>query len=235
MPNSQAVQYSQEWEDIQKERFDGALNRDVSALLRESSPEFNFLEIKTKVENVLSYVAIIAQTYDFWSELSEINRSNINSSIDDMIRQFNEMEKFDPKQNSAWELRNNLIQEFNNRYNNFYQHVVETLNGYLGRKAYTQELAGKFGQEAKRELTEIKRVRAEIEKVQTKVNDAAAVAGDTASTAHSISFGNQAKEHKDNAHNWLLTVIFTMAASLAIVLLTVYETVKSLSSDSSIT
>src|SRR6185436_18334153 len=102
------------------------------------------------------------------------------------------------------------------------------LNGYLGRKAYSQELTSKFGQEAKQELSEIRRVKKEIEKIQTDVSNAAAVAGDVASAAHSISFGAQANEHFNAAKLWLGGVGLAMLVSLIVALIVVFDLVKEL-------
>lgn len=220
--------YSKEWEQTQIQRFDLILDRDLSSLLRETSTEFNFLEIKEQLVNVRDQVFTIVQDYTFWIELPENKRRNLNASLDDMNVVFVSMEMFDPKQNSAWELRNHIIQDFNNRYNSFYDQVVVPLNVYLGRKAYSKELTSKFGQEAKKELGEIRRVKKEIESLQTEVGRAAAIAGDVASAAHAISFGEQAIEHKRFAKLWLWAVIIAMAVSLGISTLVVIDIVNEL-------
>lgn len=231
MPKLPEPRYPDNWEQSQKDRFDSILGRDLSSLLRESSTEFNFLELKEKVINVLDQVDTIAKNYSFWSELPENKRAEINSSFDDMTVQFNSMQDFDPKQNGAWELRNSLVKDFNTRYNTFYQNVVLTLNSFLGRRAYSQELTSKFGQEAQKELDEIRRVRKEIEAVQSVVASAATVAGDVASAAHAVSFSSQAAEHSKMARRWLTAVLAIMSISLIIALLVVVDIVRELSGE----
>lgn len=229
MPTLPESKYSKQWEPTQTRRFDLILGTDPSTLLRESSTEFNFLEVKDKLTNIRDQVSTIAQTYDFWAELPDSKRNNLNSSLDDMITQFGSMQQFDPKQNNPWEIKNNIVENFNNRYNSFYEFVVVPLNGYLGRKAYSRELSSRLGQEAKKELEEIRRIKREIENVQVDVKDAAAVAGDIASAAHSASFGVQAGEHKGAAKQWLWGVFAVMTATLLITLTVVVDIIHELS------
>jgi hypothetical protein len=220
--------YAKNWEPSQTQRFDDILGRDISNLLRESSTEFNFLEVKEKLNNIRGAVQLISQNYDFWTELSEGKRNNINSALDDVIAQFTEMESFDPKTSSPWESRNQIVQNFINRYNGFYEYVMTPLNAYLGKKAFSQELTSKFGKEAQSELAEIRRVKTEIERVQKTVSDAAAVASDVASAAYTTSFANQSKEHEKSATNWLWAVVAATCIALIIVILVVIDIVKNL-------
>jgi hypothetical protein len=231
MPRRSASSYSKEWEDTQKTRFDRILKRDTSQLLRESSEEFNFLEIKTQVLYVIEQVKILSQNYEFWSQLSENKRVQLNTSLEDIVTIFDSLESFDPKQNGAWDLRNSLIIDFKNRYNAFYINVIEALSAYLGKRAYSEELSSKFGQEAEKELDEIRRVRKDIEKVQLDLKNAATVAGSGASSAHGKAFFDESVTHLKMADNWLKAVIASSALVLLLSLTVVYDIVKELGND----
>jgi hypothetical protein len=230
MPQLPTREYAEEWEDVQVQRFNSILGRNLGTLLREASTEFNFLEIKPKLEYVIDQVKIMAKDFSFWSQLSDSKRTIVNSSLDDMIVQFDQMDSFDPKQNNAWDIRNNIVQDFNTRYNAFYDNLVSPLGAYLGKKAYSEELAGEFGRQAEKELAEIRRVKKEIEKVQVDVKDAAEVAGNIASTAHGVSFADQAKEHAVSAKKWLLSLLAISSVALAIALTVVYDIIQELKS-----
>jgi hypothetical protein len=223
--------YSEEWEVTQKARFDAILGRDLAKLLRESSQEFNFLEIKAKVEFVINQVDIISKNFDFWQQLSDSRQNALNSSLDDIKTAFGEMETFDPKQNNAWELRNSTVQSFSNRYNAFYDSVVSPLGSFLGKKAYSEELAGKFGQQAEQELAEIRRVKKEIEKVQVDVKEAAEIAGDIASSAHSAAFSEDAVKHATSADKWLKAVIIFGIVAMLLAITVLYDIFKELIND----
>ena len=218
--------YSQEWESSQVSKFDSFTLVDVKSLLRESSSEFNFLEIKDKYLNIKSRIEIISKNYGFWAELPQPQRNKINNAIDGIIEVMNYMQAFDPKQNSAWEYRNSIIQDFESRYSVFYEHVDIPLNSYLGKKAYSKELTSKYGQEAARELEEIRNSKAEIDKLRTVINNAASVAGDVASAAHSVSFMNQAVEHSKSARKWLTAVFIVMLASLILAIFVIIDIIK---------
>jgi hypothetical protein len=226
-----SIQYSEEWEDTQRARFDQILGRDVSNLLREASTEFNFLELKNKLETVREHVQTLAENYDYWAQLADQRRNILNQSLDDMITQFNAMDAFDPKTNNAWDLRNSLIADFNTRYNSFYDSVINPLNAYLGKKAFAEEIAGKFGQEAAKELKEIRRVKKEIEKVQVDVKEAAEVSGDVASSAHSGSFAEQAREHKDASLRWLKGLAIVAVVGLVVAVTVIYDIIRELRDD----
>jgi hypothetical protein len=213
--------YSDDWEDTQKNRFDQILERDLSKLLRKSSTEFNFLELKVNVETIIEKVRLISKNFDFWQELSDNARIEVNNSFEDIIKAFDEMETFDPKQNNAWELRNNTVESFKTRYNNFYNSVVRSLGAFLGERAYSEKIAGKFGQEAQKELAEIRRIK-------NDVKEAAEIAGDVASSAHSKSFSDVAIEHAKSAKNWLCAVGTFGTIALLVAITILYDIFKEL-------
>ena len=214
--------YAPEWEETQINRFNAIIARDLDKLLRTASTEYNFKEIEQRVRIVIQQVALLAENYDFWSVISEGKRTQINSVIDDMTVQFNEMEAFDAKQSAPWENRNSLIANFNSRYNGFYDAFIDPLSAYLGTKAYSHELTSEFGKEAKKELDEIKSAKREISKIQKDVQDAATVAGNVGSAASAASFGDQAKEHQDKTRKWFWGLItFGIIASIVALFVTI--------------
>jgi hypothetical protein len=222
------AEYANEWEETQKNRFDTLLNYDLRVLLRESSTEFNFLEIKPRVLAVVEQVRTLSEHFEFWAELSDQKRVVVNSALDDMITHFSKMADFDPKQNNAWDQRSSLIVDFTNRYNAFYEGLTSPLDAFLGRAAYSEEIAGKFGQEAKKELAEIRRVKKEIEKVEVDVKEAASVAGNVASTAHSAAFSEQAIEHKNTASRWLKALLVASLVVTGLAVTVLYDIVNEL-------
>ncbi len=218
--------YAPEWEDTYIRIFNAILSRDIPVLLRESSPEFNFLEIKDKIIAITGQVKTISQVYDFWLQLPQRKREELTSTLNDMVKQFDIMEQFDPKQGDAWNSRNQIIQNFISRYNDFYNQITTPFDGYLGRKAYSKELTSEFGKQAKQELDEIKRVKKEIENTQKIVNEAASIASNTASAAYSVSFGSQAAYHKKIASNWLIATIFIMVIAMVITIVVVLDIIQ---------
>lgn len=205
------------WDSREESRFQLVLDRDRSKLLRESS-EFNFLDIKDQLSSVLEYTQEIHDDYNFWSQLPEVKKRSILGAFEDMINQLDLMEEFDPRRNDAWSMRNEIIEGFQHRYNDFYSQVIEPFRSWLGKKAHSQELTSHFGEQAKGELSEIKRVKKEIEKIQIEVTNAAAIAANVTSTAYAISFSKQAEQHKKNAKLWLLaTGIVTILVAIIIV------------------
>jgi hypothetical protein len=214
------------WEQNQLDRYDRIIERDLGKLLREGSTEFNFLEIRRKVELTQQAVAQLKENYDFWEQLPEVSRNEINSKIDQIAEVFDRMESFDPKQNNAWSERNGVISVFESQYRELYSFLVEKVNAYLGQKAYAKELSSKFGKEAKTELAEIRKYKREIEKIKADVQQAETIAGDVASTAIARNFDKQAEEHQTTARNWMkatigsgaIVGIITLVFSLNIVL-----------------
>lgn len=195
------------WEKSQIDRFNRITGRNLSNMLRESSTEFNFLETKPKVKQAIEAVELLNDNYDFWEHLPEHNRTDINNKLDQVADVFDQMERFDPKQNNAWTERNGLIARFEAQYRELYAYLIEKMNSYLGAKAYSKELSSKFGQEAKIELAEIRKYKKEIEKIKSDVQNAQTIAGDVASTATAISFDTQADEHNEASKNWMHAVI----------------------------
>ncbi|WP_406123705.1 hypothetical protein OHQ89_16140 [Streptomyces canus] len=201
---------SEQWEPDQLERYKQIIDRDIDVLLRSTSTEYNFLELRDKVGNIKVTVQRLQENYDFWTQLPKVTREQTNDVLNEFAALYGRLEQFDPKQNNAWELRNGLVEEFDNRYMGFYEVISLRLNGYLGERAYSQELSGKFGQEAQKELTEVKKIKREIEQIQAKVHDASTIAGDVAATAQSQSFRVQSERHLASARRWLVaSAVFT--------------------------
>ncbi len=231
MPKSHKVSYADQWEVSAVERFDKIIQIDLDTLLRTNSPEFTFAPLKDKVEYVISIVLDLATNYDYWQYLSDSRRQAVLNALDDMINQFNEMKGFDPKSPNPWELVQSTIANFNSRYNDFYDTLTSPLQAFLGKKAFSQELAGEYGKQAKEGLAEIRRIKSEIEQVQQTVNQAAEAAGDVASTAYTASFAEQAKEHKDSAKKWLTALILGSLLGLALAVTIIIELVRSLNDE----
>jgi hypothetical protein len=232
MPKNHKVTYADQWEVSAVERFDKIIQVDLNILLRVNSPEFSFSTLKDKVEYVISTVMELASNYDYWQYLSDNKRQSVLTVLDDIIIQFNEMKGFDPKSPNPWELVQQTILNFNNRYNGFYDILAIPLQGYLGKKAYTRELAGEYGRQAKEGLAEIRRIKTEIEQAQQSVNQAAEAAGNVASTAYTTSFAEQAYEHKRSAKNWFIALIMGSIIGVLLALTIIYELVRNLEDES---
>lgn len=231
MPKAHKVDYADQWEVSAVERFDKVIQVDLNPLLRTNSPEFTFAPLKDKVNFVISTVIDLATNYDYWQFLSDSRRQAVLNTLDDMIVQFEEMRNFDPKVSNPWERVQNTIANFNNRYNGFYDTLASPLQGFLGKKAFSQELAGEYGKQAKEGLTEIRRIKSEIEKVQQTVNQAAEAAGDIASTAYTASFAEQATEHRQAAKKWLVALIVGSVLGALLGITVIIELVHSLNDD----
>jgi hypothetical protein len=192
-----------DWEKSQIDRFNKITERDIPVLLRESSSEFNFLEVRSKAEALIQTVKLLVQNIEFWQLLPQQNRDEINTKIDQIAEIFDQMQGFDPKKDNAWGARNSLVAGFENQYREIYAYLVERLSSYLGQKAYSQELSSEFGAEAKKILSDIRRSKKVIDEVEQKVKDASSVAGDVASTATAHFFDEQSENHEKQARNWL--------------------------------
>lgn len=220
-----------DWEEAQLVRFARITDRDVHELLRKSSTEYNFLEIQPKVEKVIESVNLLRENFEFWSQLPQQIRTEINSRLDELATVFDEMQTFDPKRDNAWGARNTLVERFQSYYSQFYTFLIEKLNAYLGLRAYNQELSSKFGQEAKSELAEIRKIRREIDRINKGVQEAATIASKTASTATASSFDGQATEHKGEASRWFWGIICFGAVALLIALSITYQVIQEIVSN----
>jgi len=189
------------------------------------------MPLKEKINYAVGTVKDLASNYDYWRTLSDSKRQSVLNALDDVINQFVEMETFDPKSANPWDQINNTVTNFNHRYNGFYEIVASPLQAFLGNKAYSKELSGQFGKQAKAGLAEIRRVKAEIEKVQQDVNQAAEAAGEIASVAYTASFASQADEHKISASSWLKGLIAGSILGLFLALTIIVELVRSIRDD----
>ncbi len=223
-----------DWEQPQLDRFNRVTERDIPILLRASSTEYNFSEIKDKAVKVIESVGLLKENFEFWAQLPQQNRDEINTKIDQISTIFDQMQGFDPKTDNAWGQRNDLVQQFEGQYREIYSYLIERINSYLGQKAYSQELSSKFGKEAKTELAEIRKVRREIEKSYKEVQEAATIAGDVASTATAKSFDDQAAEHKEDAKKWFKGIIGFAFISIIIALTVTYQVIREILSKKTI-
>jgi hypothetical protein len=194
------------WDQAQLDKLNNIKDCNIGSLLREGS-EFNFLDIKEKVQFTISVIERLLDNYEFWQQLPEVDKVDINNKVDQIIQVFEKMSGFDSKRDNAWSERAGIISSFESQYKQFYSYLVEKLNSFLGQKAYSQELSSKFGEEAKIDLAEIRKYKKEIEKIKIDVQNAQTISGDIASTVTANFFDSQAEIYKELAKRWLIAVI----------------------------
>lgn len=195
------------WDEQYQNWFAAVKTLDIDKLLRADAPEYNFNEVKAQVGTALDTIIELEQNYDFWVALPQRHRDSITTKVSQILGILDEVQNFNPEQDNAWTQRNNLVTRFNNEYREFYEQLIERLQAYLGQRAYSQELAGEFGKQAKLELDEIRKTKGEIDKVKQAVDEAATIASDTASTATAQFFDEEAEQHNGIAGKWLIAVI----------------------------
>jgi len=189
------------------ERLEKILSYSIEELIREEElgTQFSFKEIED----------IIVKIIDLFKRVKEVNLQEVpysllnsfNGQINQAITYFDQAKTFDPKLNNASATRTGIINNIQNKYDNYYTHSVPILSiGLLNSNDLSVERS-KLNQLIAELENQRKEAKEESEKKLKELNDilesAKSAATQVGVSKHSSVFKTESEFHETESKKWL--------------------------------
>lgn len=186
------------------------LNQVEISKLERKGLEFNFSDTFPFVQEIFSNIKTLESNPEFWKKLPEDKKNNIRSHLEHFSQYVEKIQNFNPTQvSNPQNERDGIANNIKSNYSQFYEHLFPRLKLYVLEKEVSNKRAEELIAQAQEAISTIQKQKEQGDEILKALRETSAVTG---VSKFAGVFGEQAKQNKKTANNWLIVSIISAIA-----------------------